>query len=165
RQTPIYSTVEHGAASFDWDDGNRQKCQKHGLSVVEIEYVLAHGETFIVPDLKNFEGEPRFIAVGRNPGGRYAFVVFTPRQETTGQSGDRSAHATCTRRRSLDMKKKFPVLKTDEEAEAFLEQDLTDYLHAGNFKSAQWVRFEFKPKQKSLNLRISEELLDAVRKN
>ena len=29
------------------------------------------------------------------------------------------------------MKKKFPVLKTDEEAEAFLEQDLTDYLHAG----------------------------------
>jgi len=63
------------------------------------------------------------------------------------------------------MKKKFPVLKTDEDAEAFLEQDLTDYLHAGNFKSAQWVRFEFKPKQKSLNLRISEELLDAVRNN
>ena len=63
------------------------------------------------------------------------------------------------------MKKKFPVLKTDEEAEAFLEQDLTDYLHAVNFKSAQWMRFEFKPKQKSLNLRISEELLDAVRKN
>ena len=63
------------------------------------------------------------------------------------------------------MKKKFPVLKTDEEAEAFLEQDLTDYLHAGNLKSAQWVRFEFKPKQKSLNLRISDELLDAVRKN
>jgi predicted DNA binding CopG/RHH family protein len=60
------------------------------------------------------------------------------------------------------MKKKFPVLKTDEEAEAFLEQD---YLHAGNFKSAHWMRFEFKPKRKSLNLRISVELLDAVRKN
>ena len=27
------------------------------------------------------------------------------------------------------MKKKFPVLKTDEEAEALLEQDLTDYRH------------------------------------
>jgi len=63
------------------------------------------------------------------------------------------------------MKKKFPVLKTDEEAEAFLEQDLTDYLHKGNFKPAEWLRFEFKPKQKSLNMRISEELLAAVRKN
>jgi predicted DNA binding CopG/RHH family protein len=60
------------------------------------------------------------------------------------------------------MKKKFPVLKTDEEAEAFLEQDLSDYLHAGNFKP---MRFEFKPKSKSLNLRISQDLLDAVRKN
>ena len=46
--------MEHGAASFDWDDGNRRKCQKHGLSVAEIEYVLAHSETFIVPDLKKF---------------------------------------------------------------------------------------------------------------
>jgi predicted DNA binding CopG/RHH family protein/uncharacterized DUF497 family protein len=135
------------------------------LSIAQIEHVLAHGETFIVPDLKNFEDEPRFIAVGRSPGGRYAFVVFTPRRRNDRMFGGRSARATCTGRRSLDMKKKFPVLKTDEEAEAFLEQDLTDYLHAGNFKSAQWMRFEFKPKQKSLNLRISEELLDAVRKN
>jgi predicted DNA binding CopG/RHH family protein len=63
------------------------------------------------------------------------------------------------------MKKKFPVLKTDEQAEAFLEQDLTDYLHKGNFVPASAMRFEFKPKQKSLNLRISNELLDAVRKN
>jgi len=60
------------------------------------------------------------------------------------------------------MKKKFPVLKTDEEAEAFLEQDLSDYLHGGNFKP---VHFEFKPKQKSINLRLSEELLAAVRKD
>ncbi|MGD9846644.1 MAG: CopG family antitoxin [Variibacter sp.] len=58
------------------------------------------------------------------------------------------------------MKKKFPVLKTDEEAEAFLEQDLTDYLHAENFKP---VRFEFLPKEKSINLRLSEDLLTAVR--
>lgn len=63
------------------------------------------------------------------------------------------------------MKKKVPVFKTDKEAEAFLEQDLTDYLHAGNFKSANWMRFEFQPKQKSLNLRISNDLLDAVRKD
>jgi predicted DNA binding CopG/RHH family protein len=63
------------------------------------------------------------------------------------------------------MKKKFPILKTDEEAEAFLERDISDYLHADNFKSAEWLRFEFKPKEKSLNLRISNDLLEAVRKN
>lgn len=63
------------------------------------------------------------------------------------------------------MRKKFPVLKTDEEAEAFLEKDLTDYLHASNFKTAHWMCFEFQPKEKSLNLRLSQDLLDAVRKN
>ncbi len=58
------------------------------------------------------------------------------------------------------MGKKFPVLKTDEEAEAFLEQDLTDYISAENFAP---YRYEFRPKEKSVNLRISEGLLDAVR--
>jgi len=58
------------------------------------------------------------------------------------------------------MSKKFPVLKTDEEAEAFLEQDLTDYISAENFAP---YRYEFRPKEKSVNLRISEGLLDAVR--
>jgi predicted DNA binding CopG/RHH family protein len=59
------------------------------------------------------------------------------------------------------MKRKVPRFKTDEEAEAFLEQDLSDL----DFSQFKPMRFEFKPKQKSLNLRISEELLDAVRKN
>jgi predicted DNA binding CopG/RHH family protein len=58
------------------------------------------------------------------------------------------------------MKKKFPEMTTDEEVEAFLQQDLSDYLHAENFKP---MRFEFLPKEKSINLRISEDLLNAVR--
>jgi predicted DNA binding CopG/RHH family protein len=60
------------------------------------------------------------------------------------------------------MKKKVPHFKTDEEAEAFLEQDLSDYLHAENFTP---MRFEIKPKKKSINLRLSVGLLDAVREN
>jgi predicted DNA binding CopG/RHH family protein len=59
------------------------------------------------------------------------------------------------------MKRKVPKLKTDEEAETFLEQDLSDL----DFSQFKPMRFEFKPKQKSLNLRISEDLLDAVREN
>ena len=58
------------------------------------------------------------------------------------------------------MSKKFPLLKSDKEAEAFLNQDLSDYLSAKNFAP---YRFEFKPKQKSVNLRMSGELLDAIR--
>jgi predicted DNA binding CopG/RHH family protein len=58
------------------------------------------------------------------------------------------------------MARKFPVLRSDEEAEAFLEQDLTDYISAENFAA---YRYEFRPKEKSLNLRISEGLLEAVR--
>jgi predicted DNA binding CopG/RHH family protein len=60
------------------------------------------------------------------------------------------------------MKKKVPHFKTDEEAEAFLKQDLTDYLHAANFKP---MHFEIRPKEKSVNLRMSEALLDAVRES
>jgi predicted DNA binding CopG/RHH family protein len=59
------------------------------------------------------------------------------------------------------MKRKVPKFKTDEEVEAFLEQDLSDL----DFSQFKPMRFEFMPKQKSLNLRISEKLLDAVRKN
>ena len=58
------------------------------------------------------------------------------------------------------MKKKLPVFKTEEEAENFLEQDLSDYISAENLAPFQ---FEYRPKQKSVNLRISEELLNAVR--
>jgi uncharacterized DUF497 family protein len=66
--------------SFDWDDGNQEKCRRHGLSIAEIESVLSNSETFIVPNVKIFDDEPRFIAIGRNHNGRFAFVIFTPRE-------------------------------------------------------------------------------------
>ncbi len=58
------------------------------------------------------------------------------------------------------MSSKIPELRTDEELEAFLEQDLSDYITPENFKPA---RFEFLPKTRQVNLRFSEALLDAVR--
>ncbi len=68
---------------FEWDQGNRRKCQKHGVSIDEIEYVLAHGEALVTPDPKS-RGEPRYLGIGRTREGRYPFVVFTPRHRTTG---------------------------------------------------------------------------------
>jgi predicted DNA binding CopG/RHH family protein len=55
-------------------------------------------------------------------------------------------------------KRKVPRLQTDEEAEAFLAQDLSDL----DFSQFKPVRFEFQPKEKSVNLRMSEDLLKAV---
>lgn len=67
------------AAGIEWDDGNRDKCCKHGLSVADVEHVLVQQETLIVPADINRHTEQRFIAIGRSATGRYAFVVFTPR--------------------------------------------------------------------------------------
>jgi predicted DNA binding CopG/RHH family protein len=58
------------------------------------------------------------------------------------------------------MSKRLPVLKSDSEAENLLDRDLSDYISAENLAP---FPFEYRPKQKSVNLRISEELLNAVR--
>ncbi|MEK6746835.1 MAG: CopG family antitoxin [Pseudomonadota bacterium] len=57
-------------------------------------------------------------------------------------------------------KKKMPRLRTDEEAEAFLMQDLRPYLHSGNFVK---VKFEFLPKDEKINLRLPAPLLLAIK--
>ncbi len=58
------------------------------------------------------------------------------------------------------MKKKLPKLKSDAEAEAFVARaDLTDYDVSGLVP----MRFEMKRKDKAVNLRLPEQLLDAVR--
>ena len=55
--------------------------------------------------------------------------------------------------------KKVPVLKTDEEAEAFLEQDLSDL----DFSQFKPMRFEFQPKTANVTMRLPSGLLKAVR--
>ena len=58
------------------------------------------------------------------------------------------------------MKKPIPSFKTDEEAEHFVDTaDLTDY----DLTGGQIVRFELKRKDKTVNLRLPESLLNAVR--
>jgi uncharacterized DUF497 family protein len=68
------------AEGFDWDAGNRHKCQKHGISVAEIEAFFL-SDPRIAPDLKHSVREERLMAVGRNSRGRAMFVVFTIRQK------------------------------------------------------------------------------------
>jgi uncharacterized DUF497 family protein len=63
-------------AGFDWDEGNRAKCLKHGVSIAEIEALL-RSEPHVAPDPRHSAAEDRFIAVGRNAQGRALFVAFT----------------------------------------------------------------------------------------
>lgn len=55
--------------------------------------------------------------------------------------------------------KRVPEFKTDAEAEAFLEQDLSGL----DFKQFKPMRFEIAQKDAALNMRIPAALLDAVR--
>ena len=66
------------ASGFDWDDGNRHKCQKHGVLLAEIEAVFAGPQAYL-PDALHSRDEDRFIAVGSAGFTRPVFVVFTLR--------------------------------------------------------------------------------------
>ncbi len=57
------------------------------------------------------------------------------------------------------MKKKVPRLRTDKEAEAFLEQDLSDL----DFSQFQPARFEFEKKDEQINMRVPRPLLAALK--
>ena len=57
------------------------------------------------------------------------------------------------------MKKKLPRITTDEEAEAFLAEDLSEY----DFSQFKRHHFEFEKKEAQVNLRVPEGLLNAVK--
>ncbi|MEH1909250.1 BrnT family toxin [Nostoc sp.] len=68
-------------SGFDWDDGNIEKCQKHGVSLEEIEALFLDKSLRISPDIKHSESEDRFIATGVSIKGKYIFVGFTFREK------------------------------------------------------------------------------------
>lgn len=72
-------------SGFDWDDGNRAKCEKHGVSKEDVETVFSTSP-YVYPDLRHSSRENRYHAIGRNQHGRYIFIVFTLR---TGAGGNR----------------------------------------------------------------------------
>jgi predicted DNA binding CopG/RHH family protein len=57
------------------------------------------------------------------------------------------------------MTKKVPRLTSDEEAEAFLDQDLSGL----DFSQCQPAQFEFERKSERINMRVPKPLLDALK--
>jgi uncharacterized DUF497 family protein len=63
---------------FDWDEGNRAKCQTHGVTIAEIELVFANAP-LVAPDIRHSVAEDRLVAIGANERGRRIFIAFTVR--------------------------------------------------------------------------------------
>lgn len=64
--------IDFRVSGFDWDEGNRAKCQKHGLTVAHIEALFA-GNPRIAHDPKHSADEDRLIAGGQNEYGTASF--------------------------------------------------------------------------------------------
>ena len=63
---------------IEWDHGNRDKCEKHGVSIDEIEYALRE-QPYVVEDPVHSANEQRFRAIGQSRTGRRIFIVLTVR--------------------------------------------------------------------------------------
>lgn len=76
----IGASVILEANGFDWDKGNRAKCETHGLSFEAIEALFAR-PLAILPDASHSQREKRLRAIGRTEKGRGVFIIFTLRRK------------------------------------------------------------------------------------
>ena len=65
---------------FNWDFGNEEKCQKHGLAKTEIECLFLKGQVYVAPDIKHSAAEERFLAIGKGSKNKLIVVAFTFRK-------------------------------------------------------------------------------------
>lgn len=67
---------------FEWDRGNLDKSyQKHWVTPKETEEVFLDEKSFIVPDVRHSQTEPRYIILGGTFEKKNLFVVFTIRKD------------------------------------------------------------------------------------
>ncbi len=61
-------------SGFNWDNGNWDKCGKHGVSKEEIEEIFTLSPSIMQDPNPT---EKRMRAIGKTKAGRYIFLVFT----------------------------------------------------------------------------------------
>ncbi|MBV8612852.1 MAG: BrnT family toxin [Acetobacteraceae bacterium] len=77
-QFPFGEALTRAFAGFDWDVGNREKCERHGVSRRTIEAVF-NRPVAVFPDPAHSSAEHRFRAIGVTDEGRSVLIVFTLR--------------------------------------------------------------------------------------
>ena len=85
---------------FDWDDGNAGKCEKHGLTLDDIEFALRNTAR-VAADPAHSLDEERFIAVASAPNGRPVFVVYCWRGDRVRPISARYMHGREARRHGV----------------------------------------------------------------
>ena len=65
--------------SFDWDEGNARKNEKHGVSMAETEQVFFNTPLLVLEDIKHSCKEVRFHALGKTDEVRLLHITFTLR--------------------------------------------------------------------------------------
>lgn len=71
--------MSESIAGFNWDDGNVPKCQRHGVTIGEIEAAF-QGPIHVFPAAAHSATEARHVAVGRSTSGRHLLIAFTYRE-------------------------------------------------------------------------------------
>ena len=148
-------------SGFDWDEGNWPKCAQHGVSKEEIEQ-LFEGTLAVMAD--PHPDEPRVRAIGKTRAGRYLFLVFMLRivedKTLVRPISARYMHQKEIAAMNANKLKSIPSLRSDAEAERFVETaDLSEY----NLSGFKPMRFEIEQKAATLNMRLPQNLLDAVK--
>ncbi len=64
---------------FDWDEGNTQKNEKHGVSMAEAEQVFFNAPLLLLEDAKHSSQEKRVHALGKSDDRRLLLITFTLR--------------------------------------------------------------------------------------
>ena len=63
--------------SFEWDEGNTRKNEKHGVSMAEAEQVFFNTPLLVLEDIKHSRLELRFHALGKTDKVRLLHITFT----------------------------------------------------------------------------------------
>jgi uncharacterized DUF497 family protein len=65
--------------SFDWDEGNARKNEKHSVSMAEAEQIFFSTPLLVLEDIKHSRLELRFHALGKTDKVRLLHITFTLR--------------------------------------------------------------------------------------
>jgi len=68
---------------FEWDSGNAEKNDKHGVTQGEAEQVFLNEPLFVTADVKHSDSERRYRALGKTSNSRLLVVIFTLRRSAT----------------------------------------------------------------------------------
>lgn len=71
--------LSSASENFDWDEGNRDKSQKHGASWEDIESLLLEHIVFEGEIIEPAHDEKRYLILGRDWNGRLLALIFTRR--------------------------------------------------------------------------------------